>query len=406
MPTKTHDTTTSIANNMIPNTWNNPRYPPLPYYTAYDPMVTSPTTAQPFGYGSLYQPLYSPFDTASSSIPLMQPSQPTQNHRGPHAGHRRSGGSNQLSRNELPESERCTLLCTGIPTYVKEEEIMAHFRSFGRVVQLQITPSESPTAVTTTTDGISGTGEKDKKTYNECLVQFDSADNAKKCYSSPTAVLNNRFIRIQQSSFNIIPPADVPPPTEEELIELEKIQNQIKSAPTGKPLPLHPNALKSRHIALRPAIAVGGKFAKNKKYIAGVTVNTEPVLTSPITKLPEINETINSLEEHPDGNDTDVNQESDISNNDNDHELNLHSPDSGTINKNLVNNTSEPASSNPLTSIHDSVASVTITSKSLAKISPSAAKADLALQQQYGDLRKLRNQMDAIWKTKQTVLQV
>jgi len=54
-----------------------------------------------------------------------------------------------------------------------------------------------------------GGGEKEKKTYNECLVQFFEAAHAKKCVNSPLAVLSNRFIKISQHYDNIISTAEV-----------------------------------------------------------------------------------------------------------------------------------------------------------------------------------------------------
>jgi RNA recognition motif-containing protein len=116
------------------------------------------------------------------------------------------------SSNQLPENERCTLRCTGIPTYVKEEDLKVHFEAFGHVVELQL----SPMATNDQHDKGDGDGGSEKKrTYNECLVQFFSAQNAKKCFTSPSPVLNNRFIHLHMSKFNIIPPCDVEVPSQE-----------------------------------------------------------------------------------------------------------------------------------------------------------------------------------------------
>ncbi len=117
------------------------------------------------------------------------------------------------SSNQLPENERCTLRCTGIPAYVKEEDLKNHFKAFGHVVELQISQMVNTDSQQLDDDG---NGEK-KKSYNECLVQFYSAANAKKCFTSPSPVLNNRFIHVHMSKFNIIPPSDVEPISQNEL---------------------------------------------------------------------------------------------------------------------------------------------------------------------------------------------
>lgn len=100
----------------------------------------------------------------------------------------------------LLEHERCTLKCTGLPQHVKEGDLRKHFMAFGRVVELQLIENEG-----------------DKKGYNECLVQMGSAFEAKKCLNSPSAVLNNRFVRLMHSVFNIVPFADVQPLSEEDM---------------------------------------------------------------------------------------------------------------------------------------------------------------------------------------------
>jgi hypothetical protein len=119
----------------------------------------------------------------------------------------------QHEKSLLLEHEKCTLKCSGIPQSVKAADLMGHFKASGRVVELQLIEIGGGAAV-----DASGT-ERKEKSYNECLVQFGSAQDARKCLNSPSAVLNNRFIRIIYSPFNIIPFADVPPPSVEEAKE-------------------------------------------------------------------------------------------------------------------------------------------------------------------------------------------
>ena len=88
---------------------------------------------------------------------------------------------------------------------MKDGELLAHFRPFGRVVELQIIVTDPPGAAAADAAGATGAtgaapgGEEEagaKRSYNECLVQFGAPAEAKKCFNSPTAVLNNRFIKV------------------------------------------------------------------------------------------------------------------------------------------------------------------------------------------------------------------
>jgi hypothetical protein len=94
--------------------------------------------------------------------------------------------------------------------HITEEDLKAHFESFGHVVELQVSPMENQNA---DEDDGNEDSKKKKKACNECLVQFYSAANARRCLSSEVPVLNNRFIFIYQSHFNIVPPQDVPRPS-------------------------------------------------------------------------------------------------------------------------------------------------------------------------------------------------
>lgn len=125
---------------------------------------------------------------------------------------RESNKANRPAVKSLPENERCTLRCTSIPVHVTEEDLKAHFESFGHVVELQVSPMEG-NGNNNPEDDDTEDGKKKKKQANECLVQFYSAANARRCLTSEVPVLNNRFIFIYQSHFNIIPPQDVPRPS-------------------------------------------------------------------------------------------------------------------------------------------------------------------------------------------------
>ena len=429
--------------------------PPKPQHGIAPPLPVSPPPQMWSGVGMNTQmPYYPPtIPSYGAYAPVSYPSYtdtsiPLQHHQqhyqqGQHQQHtrtsrkhdrRQSHSSNNQTKNDLPESERCTLLCTGIPMYIKEEEILAHFKTFGRVVMLMVTPSD-PTAAASAastagsgggstsedggTVGVTSGGDKDKegkKVYNECLVQFDSVENAKKCYGSPIAVLNNRFIRITQSTFNIIPLADVPPPTEEELLEIHNIQLQQKqlkaglstttattttstttavSGSSGVPTAGAPNLTYALGgYTPRPrgpprGLVPLGKPAKNKKYVAGVT-DVASITTAATT--PAKDTTIaSSTTTHQ----TSLTVSTDET-----------SPTSTAIP--TTEHTDQPSSTEPSSTTTTAAAKTETPGKKPIVIAPAAAptKEDLALQSQYDDLRRLRGQVDNIWKSKHALMQV
>lgn len=107
----------------------------------------------------------------------------------------------------VPEPDRCTLRCTGVPTKVEEKEILAHFQTFGRVICVRRLASAP--AGGAAMNAVSATGEE-RKTYNEFLFQFETRADALKCVGSPKSVLDNRFIRIHMAPYNLIPLSEVP----------------------------------------------------------------------------------------------------------------------------------------------------------------------------------------------------
>lgn len=133
---------------------------------------------------------------------------------------RYQAGPQQQQHPRLPENERCTLRCTKIRHYITDAALKAHFESFGHVVEMrvnQMNGRDNGEDVTASAED----GASEKQPDKECLVQFYSAANAKKCYNSPIPVVNNRFIVVQFSHFNIVPLTDVaaPPP---EIIERDR----------------------------------------------------------------------------------------------------------------------------------------------------------------------------------------
>jgi hypothetical protein len=172
----------------------------------------------------LYNPeldMTSEYIAAMNSSPhLMRVQQPPQypqlqfNQQWKSHNHRSDHQHQQQLLQQLPESDRRTLKCTGIPSYITEDMIREHFGAFGFIVELQITPMNSQSQ---------DASDPTKKVYNECLVQFLSAPNAKKCYNSPAPVLNNRFIKLFISHFNIKMPSDIRIPDYEAALEHDRL---------------------------------------------------------------------------------------------------------------------------------------------------------------------------------------
>lgn len=95
----------------------------------------------------------------------------------------------------VPENDRCTVRCTGVPTKVDEQEVLVHFKTFGKVICFR--KIAAPPAM------------EDKKTYNEYLFQLEEHEQAHRCVNSPKPVLDNRFIRLHLVHFNLIQLADL-----------------------------------------------------------------------------------------------------------------------------------------------------------------------------------------------------
>lgn len=156
-----------------------------------------------------------PIQMVSMHNPYAQPPQVQFNQQWKSHNHRSDHQHQQQLLQQLPESDRRTLKCTGIPSYITEDMIREHFGAFGFIVELQITPMNSQSQSQDASDPT-------KKVYNECLVQFLSAPNAKKCYNSPAPVLNNRFIKLFISHFNIKMPSDIRIPDYEAALEHDR----------------------------------------------------------------------------------------------------------------------------------------------------------------------------------------
>jgi RNA recognition motif-containing protein len=192
---------------------------------------------------------------------------------------RNNRNNNNNNKIQLPENERCTLRCTGIPTYTTEDEIKHFFEAFGHVVKLQVSPMEDHNKKPDNEVETGEDGEPKKKTYNECLIQYYSPQNAKKCLTSQIPILNNRYIRIYPSNFNIILPSDVEPPSYD-IIEQDKALLSIKEI---QPKPFDSNATKKK--AGIHTVGVSNKWRKtnNDTKVPGAETSVEPSQVPPST---------------------------------------------------------------------------------------------------------------------------
>ena len=342
---------------------------PLPPSTEYPGLLKKPA------------PPTNPPPQVQLLLPAPLENQPWRQSRGQHYGMQSSRdgqGHDHMSyqQNCLADHEKCTLKCTGIPSHVTEADIRGHFKTFGRVVELQLIDSAARD-----TDG-------DKKMSKECLVQMGSAQEAKKCFNSPSAVLNNRFIKVAYPAFNIIPLADVMPPTSDELFtasakDLSPSNNHLNSRSLKKwvhedlgPAVLHRQE-KEEYLdfvaqgAERRAKGVGlqGRgftFGVSNKFVASHNPRTastfEAAASSSSSSAP--------------------------------HDQAL--PASDGLDEDCLYNGIDSLE-------HSPVPTVPATAE---PISVPLTKEDIALQQQYEGLRALRQQADDIWKRKESLLQV
>lgn len=296
----------------------------------------------------------------------------------------------QQEASSLSEEEQCTLKCSGIPSYIKEEELKNHFKSFGRVVELQLNDLHSGNTTEVNVTDL----PNNSKQYNECLVQFSSAPDAKKCLNSPAAVLNNRFIKVNQSSFNIIPIGDVPEPTQEEQQEeyyrLHPYINSGSGRGDGR-------GGRGRSDG-RGNIRGGGKFGKTypNTYISVQKEQTyyPPKLTDKIND----NESLDEDSTNNNVIDDAKNNSNNILDSKYDEDLNYND---ATCTK--QNNKKEyiPSGFN-----ENSENSYPVIEKpKRATVTIASQKADLQVKQQYDELQKLREEANLIWKKKEELLQ-
>jgi hypothetical protein len=298
----------------------------------------------------------------------------------------------QQEVSSLSDEEQCTLKCSGIPSYIKEEELRSHFKSFGRVVELQLNDLNS---VNTTEVNVTDPPNNSKQ-YNECLIQFSSAPDAKKCLNSPAAVLNNRFIKVNQSLFNIIPIGDVPEPTqEEEQEEYHRLNPHLNSARGGRGEGRGRSGGRNSR---------GGRFGKT--YPNSYIPVQKPQTYFPPKSADKINDEKNiSVNENLDevSNKNSNNVKDNLNNNSNDLD--------GKYDENLNNNDTCTKQNNreeyiPSGFNEDSEISYPVSEKpKRASITIASQKADLQVKQQYGELQKLRDEANSIWKKKEELLQ-
>ena len=283
----------------------------------------------------------------------------------------------------------------------------------------------------------------EKRSYNECLVQMGSAQDAKKCLNSPTAVVNNRFVKLMYSTFNIVDYADVLPPTADELAPPGPsgpstgptgYTGHSGSAATAKEtaLPSAVNAVRKtkkwvnedappvkEKVEVDPRVAVerrvrgvgqhGRGFGVSNKFVAShisgipsAAAGVTSAVTSAVTSSPSGGSS-SSVADVVDGGD--VGDEDPLYSG-----LQLNKSDSPSQSQ-PSSSSSTSSSSIPLTPAADATTPTTAAAATAAgsvsvAVSVPLTKEDLALQVQYEGLRALRQQADTIWKQKESLLQV
>lgn len=124
---------------------------------------------------------------------------------------RGGGGRGRGPRQQhLADGERCTLKCSGVPTYTKPTELLLHFHSFGRLVATRCELNgRAVTAVELEAVQASAGESKGSHQYFDYYAQYVSVEDAKKCHGSAKAILGNRFIKLFIHSDNLVPPGEV-----------------------------------------------------------------------------------------------------------------------------------------------------------------------------------------------------
>lgn len=381
---------------------------PKPLVQSSTADVNAFTNSMPSG-GPSAPPMYNN-NTRSMQLPHMHqmnqvndPFGPQHSQAGPGWGGKSSsrynsseGNNNNGGYNSLPEFERFTLKCTGIPSHVSETELRKHFKQFGRIVLLQLNVNTSVT--TDSADKQGGASGGEKKVYNECLVQFANCDDAKKCFSSPMAVLNNRFIRLHQADFNVIPPADVPEPTEEELAEED---NKESAAGNAGEAPLSGRGFGRRGGSnmgrggrgLGRAGAVNGRFS-NKRYVAGQTDVGHP--STSVT--PSATTAVTALKSHVEAGDQDAGLVEGLGADS--MYADIPTAPTGDDATASTESTYRPPTTYPTQSNR-----APISAAAKAATEQRNAKDELVLTQKFEELKKLRTEADSIWKKKEELLQ-
>lgn len=361
-------------------------------FNSYNPAglmapIVLPTLA--LGQGQMYVPQYSgQFDNWNKPRSQLQPG--GHSGQGGHYHHHAPTGTHL----DLPEDERCTLKVQGLPRTAKIEDIRNHFRSFGRVVELQITQAPE------------GTADGDKKVFNDGLVQFATAQEAKKCFSSPLAVLNNRFIKVFHSNFNIIPPSDVPPMTQAEEEEEQSFQQRQASRrfAAGGPGAGAVVAGRGSTVGKGP---IGGRYG-NMKYVApraGTASSSTPTSAGASAgagsvAAPPSPSTTSGANDSTEGMVTDGGEGADLEGSGGG--SGATTSDSPEGDEGGEGGEGQPAGSPAAAPIPTAAPSP----RPRPLPSPAAAKADRALHQQFEELVKTREQADAILKKKEELLQV
>ncbi len=136
--------------------------------TASAPSIVPPpsdgtTSGTATGYNLSGMGVYPVYSSPGHNFHHHQQPGPRRHHQQHMQLPRESNKANRPAVKNLPENERCTLRCTSIPVHITEEDLKAHFESFGHVVELQVSPMENQNG-----DDIDDGNEDSKKKKKAC----------------------------------------------------------------------------------------------------------------------------------------------------------------------------------------------------------------------------------------------
>ncbi len=166
--------------------------------------------------------------------------------------HQGGGGGRQHSPSLSPE-KRSTIRVQGLPTVATSANLTSHFKTFGRVVKVELKTNADGTP-----SGVA-------------FVQFVESSAAKQARESPIPVLNNRFVKVMILEWNLV---DL-----EKLEAEEKIQQKAKVNATAEVIRVQKEKVKAMQVeslAQQKLSNIERKLSLNQEMLEMLKVKSEP----------------------------------------------------------------------------------------------------------------------------------